>query len=312
MNRKAFTLIELLVVIAIIAILAAILFPVFAQAKAAAKKTTTLSNTKQIGLANLMYSADYDDLIAMEMVPEPTTTTDGYNGYDHTWQNLVQPYTKNWNLFLDVATQWTHPDPINYLDPFLSFGMPATSSIAGLSYFQDSYYTTLSGAYVGGILAKFSGIGGVYNDVWFWGIQPYGSPTAGAASMSTSSVSRAADNVLVSEADSPDMWTTYAMVDPATYANDMFHYCWTWFSQYNNSAGGTNGERSGGLARWQQVSQSTAVAGTTCSSARLAGGQIVTVFTDGHAKSLQLGEYYKQATDPADGKQYYTHLWPNG
>lgn len=61
MNRRAFTLIELLVVIAIIAILAAILFPVFAQAKEAAKKTKCVSNQKQIGLAFMMYSADADD-----------------------------------------------------------------------------------------------------------------------------------------------------------------------------------------------------------------------------------------------------------
>ncbi len=60
MARRGFTLIELLVVIAIIAILAAILFPVFAQAKAAAKKTACLSNTKQIGLASYMYITDYD------------------------------------------------------------------------------------------------------------------------------------------------------------------------------------------------------------------------------------------------------------
>ncbi len=60
-SRRGFTLIELLVVIAIIAILAAILFPVFAQAKAAAKKTTCLSQTKQISLGTLMYCGDYDD-----------------------------------------------------------------------------------------------------------------------------------------------------------------------------------------------------------------------------------------------------------
>src|SRR2546423_11902496 len=59
--RKAFTLIELLVVIAIIAILAAILFPVFAQAKEAAKKSSSLSNTKQTALGVVLYSADYDD-----------------------------------------------------------------------------------------------------------------------------------------------------------------------------------------------------------------------------------------------------------
>ena len=61
MMRRAFTLIELLVVIAIIAILAAILFPVFAQAKLAAKKTGSLSNIKQIAIGELLYQVDYDD-----------------------------------------------------------------------------------------------------------------------------------------------------------------------------------------------------------------------------------------------------------
>lgn len=67
-RRQAFTLIELLVVIAIIAILAAILFPVFAQAKEAAKKTSCLSNLKQIGTASYMYNADYDDTAPMVVV----------------------------------------------------------------------------------------------------------------------------------------------------------------------------------------------------------------------------------------------------
>ena len=70
MNNKnrAFTLIELLVVIAIIAILAAILFPVFAQAKMAAKKISSLSNTKNIGLGIMMYSTDVDDTIDRKSV----------------------------------------------------------------------------------------------------------------------------------------------------------------------------------------------------------------------------------------------------
>ena len=64
--KKAFTLIELLVVIAIIAILAAILFPVFAQAKVAAKKTSDLSNLKQIGTATFIYGSDNDDLFPLQ------------------------------------------------------------------------------------------------------------------------------------------------------------------------------------------------------------------------------------------------------
>ena len=74
-RRNAFTLIELLVVIAIIAILAAILFPVFAQAKKAAKKTSCLSNLKQLELAEVMYTNDYDDVSSANgegLVPEST------------------------------------------------------------------------------------------------------------------------------------------------------------------------------------------------------------------------------------------------
>jgi prepilin-type N-terminal cleavage/methylation domain-containing protein len=90
MNRKAFTLIELLVVIAIIAILAAILFPVFAQAKMAAKRAADISNVKQLPLALLMYSNDYDDTAPIES-----------NGpwdirYDIvTWKDCILPYVKS-------------------------------------------------------------------------------------------------------------------------------------------------------------------------------------------------------------------------
>src|SRR5471030_1235714 len=113
MNKRqlAFTLIELLVVIAIIAILAAILFPVFAQAKLAAKKTVSLSNIKQINLASLMYANDYDDTI----VPAAMSSDDlfswaaGHSGAfagvnvggeivnSYGWDYMIQPYVKSGN-----------------------------------------------------------------------------------------------------------------------------------------------------------------------------------------------------------------------
>ncbi|MFZ4507851.1 MAG: prepilin-type N-terminal cleavage/methylation domain-containing protein [Fimbriimonas sp.] len=99
MKSRAFTLIELLVVIAIIAILAAILFPVFAQAKEAAKQTAGLSNTKQIALSQLMYSGDYDDTVipsntARDQEGDPLLDSldDQIRG---SWVTNIQPYLKN-------------------------------------------------------------------------------------------------------------------------------------------------------------------------------------------------------------------------
>ena len=93
MNKRAFTLIELLVVIAIIAILAAILFPVFAQAKQSAKGAASISNLKQINLAEQMYAGDNDD--AMVMVGTwGGTDPDNYVGYT-TWALAQDPYQKN-------------------------------------------------------------------------------------------------------------------------------------------------------------------------------------------------------------------------
>ena len=98
-SRKAFTLIELLVVIAIIAILAAILFPVFAQAKLAAKKTVAISNAKQLALGTTMYATDADDVI----FPSFMTNTPGINGgQNNTWQPfdcVMQPYIKSYEFW---------------------------------------------------------------------------------------------------------------------------------------------------------------------------------------------------------------------
>lgn len=92
MKKRAFTLIELLVVIAIIAILAAILFPVFAQAKRSAKAITEVSNVKQTGTAFAMYQNDYDDVFpfAEEEVSNPTGVT--HFGDGHCWPIITMPY----------------------------------------------------------------------------------------------------------------------------------------------------------------------------------------------------------------------------
>lgn len=114
-NRQAFTLIELLVVIAIIAILAAILFPVFAQARDKARAASCLSNQKQLATAFMMYSQDYDETLPLStayingawlwnftMVVPPTWSSQQTHpaviGSNFIWANSVQPYVKNYDV----------------------------------------------------------------------------------------------------------------------------------------------------------------------------------------------------------------------
>jgi prepilin-type N-terminal cleavage/methylation domain-containing protein/prepilin-type processing-associated H-X9-DG protein len=98
-NRAGFTLIELLVVIAIIAILAAILFPVFAQAREKARATACLSNTKQILLAELMYTQDYDETHSFAW---------GWNTDWRPWHQQIDPYVKNKDLWHCPDDAWGH------------------------------------------------------------------------------------------------------------------------------------------------------------------------------------------------------------
>ncbi len=182
-HRRAFTLIELLVVIAIIAILAAILFPVFAQAKKAAKKTSCLSNVKQLNLASLMYSGDSDDTVAANSeglvvhpitgawVPmEPWTGLNGvFAGADYgfggganaplgfmdplasqNWGRSIYPYVKSMDMFGCPSTS-------NDLDAALA---PTTKSGSGrTSYVMNgcASNTSVTGASQPANLIVFSG-----------------------------------------------------------------------------------------------------------------------------------------------------------
>lgn len=94
MIKRGFTLIELLVVIAIIAILAAILFPVFAQAREAAHETSCLSDVKQAGLSYIMYTQDYDETVPLLYRQDDPAKLGA------TWIDAVQPYTKSYSMFV--------------------------------------------------------------------------------------------------------------------------------------------------------------------------------------------------------------------
>lgn len=132
-TTRAFTLIELLVVIAIIAILAAILFPVFAQAKEAAKRTSCLSNTKQISLAFTMYEGDYDD------------TTAAISGVDSP--ELMMPYLKNTQVFLCPDRTDSNGSPV-----YTNDGYTWSSIYPGYGYNWGPY-----GHRGGGLLLRATG-----------------------------------------------------------------------------------------------------------------------------------------------------------
>jgi prepilin-type N-terminal cleavage/methylation domain-containing protein/prepilin-type processing-associated H-X9-DG protein len=142
-RRQGFTLIELLVVIAIIAILAAILFPVFAQARAKARQTACLSNIKQLGTGLMMYAQDYDETLPLnDYIGNGLAPLLGWRDprAGDSWCSGIYPYVKNLPIYVcpealdypDKTTPWRSPDKpedgtVSYLMNYATRGRPIAS-----------------------------------------------------------------------------------------------------------------------------------------------------------------------------------------
>lgn len=205
-TRGAFTLIELLVVIAIIAILAAILFPVFARAKDTAKKTQSLSNVKNLGTAHLLYNADFDDLFVPAVFDKVTDFLD----YDSSWMRYLQPYIKNTQIL--ISPNATNQQPLR---PGVSSGgtifsyamLPRWQFYSGQAPSATSFWRTAfapNGALMDGIGGFMFDPSGGY-DGSYWGgstacVSGRNPQNASVASLSQTAIARISETALVFDA----------------------------------------------------------------------------------------------------------------
>lgn len=280
MLKRAFTLIELLVVIAIIAILAAILFPVFAQAKDSAKNTALMSNIKQSGTSSLMYSTDYDDVFPL-CWQDSDPTGEG----DWSWQGALQPYCKNWGVLLNPKLTPPHGDNSYWLRLQYLGSLPRASAVnnaAVKGYFETTWTIT------GDNNVKSDGVlgGGL------------GYQYAAAASYSQSEIANVSDNVLISEAGNWDYLVgVYGSTAPFSFCAKVW---------------GDNNLNPGTYAGPSTTTRTVKGMSGLTSTCYIPNGRTTYVATDGSAKSLDFRGKLMEVMTLSDGTKAFKRFWPRG
>ncbi|MGV3618823.1 MAG: prepilin-type N-terminal cleavage/methylation domain-containing protein [Fimbriimonas sp.] len=284
-RSKAFTLIELLVVIAIIAILAAILFPVFAQAKAAAKNTSDLSNIKQLGLSVIMYSGDYDDTLPYGLD----------NNWQVAWPALVQPYVKTGDM--GGKGMGSDTAPRGGFGVFRSPLDPSFAVLPTVKPVQDSLGVTMS--YGANGLMFDRGTGTKLHGL----ITPMAQGWIGNEIKSFTSFDKVADTVLLADKWNGDAVKYGSMGVFSAFAGSVFTGV-DWFDwaapgevPNGNPNAGSLGYPNGAVANKYPKGPAGAVGLNSTGNSNF-------LFADGHAKSLK-----PVATNPDPVNQPDRNMW---